>query len=397
MRAGVIGAVLVVLVVASSGAGYLIGTNNHSTSTFTSISISTLTSILTSSHTSSQTVFATITTTVNTGTSTTILATPIPVSSVETADVSLGGSPYTIAVNPNTNRIYVTVGSNGLVVIDAPSHAVVARVTLPAISNGGIAIDFNSNTVYALVQGGVAVINGTTNIVVREFSIDFRPRSIGYDSSTHTLYGSPQGMGTGYLLGVDGRTGTVVANISLGYWASDIVVNPSINMIYAVGCSQFGLVCGSVVSVVNGTNKTVVNRVNLGSDYYARATIDQRTGFVYVTGDSSLVELDRLGKVVYDSYPETCGPFIGMSVDSSLNQVLLAPQNYPYLLAYNRVFGNLVNMYSLPDLPRYVAYNSVTNETYVIVSESLLAFHGMASTGHVNATLIGSDQNCLPV
>src|SRR2546428_13940135 len=114
MRAGVMGAVLVVLVVASAGAGYLIGTNNHSTSTFTSISISTLTSILTSPHTSSQTVFAPITTTVNTGTSTTILATPIPGSSVETAAVFQGGCAYTIADNPNINRTRAPGGHNRL-------------------------------------------------------------------------------------------------------------------------------------------------------------------------------------------------------------------------------------------------------------------------------------------
>jgi hypothetical protein len=403
LRGEVVGAVLAVLLVASLGAGYFIGTGYHSVTTSTATSIGTTTlfntytlaSILTTTFTLGHTVYTT-TTTVDTATSTTVYGSPVPLSSVQTADVTVGGSPNTIAVNPSTDRIYVVGGSTSLVVIDALSHAVIARVTLPASSNSGVAVDTNSNMVYVAVQGGVVVIDGSTNTIVKEFPIGFGYRSIAFDSSTHILYGSEE-MVPYDLLGVDGRTGAIVANISLGYWANDIIVNPSINMIYAVGCNGFGLVCGSEVSVINGTSKTVVNQVALGSDYYATATIDPRAGFVYVSGNSRLVELDRLGSMVYDSYPETCGPFVGMSVDSSLSQVLLAPQNYPYLLAYDREYGNLVNMYSLPSAPQYVAYNSNTNETYVIVSESLLAFHDVASTGHLNATLIGSDQNCLPV
>jgi hypothetical protein len=53
-------------------------------------------------------------------------------------------------------------------------------------------------------------------------------------------------------------------------------------------------------------------------------------------------------------------------------------------------------MYSLPVVPQYVAFNPATNETYAIVSESLLAFHSAATTGHVNETLIGADQFCNP-
>jgi hypothetical protein len=86
-----------------------------------------------------------------------------------------------------------------------------------------------------------------------------------------------------------------------------------------------------------------------------------------------------------------------MADDPALNQVILAPQDYNYLLVYNGWFGSLVNMYSLPATPQYVAFNPVTNETYVILSESLLAFKGAASTGHVNETLIGAGHDCPPV
>lgn len=365
---------VIVLVIASAGAGYLVGRANERTVT----SVSTL---------------------VTTSTTTLIEGTPIPIASVETGNVSIGGSPYTIAVDPSASRIYVAGGSNVLTVVDAATYAVVATVTLPSASNGGIAIDYKTGTVYVLVEGGVALVNGTTDTVVKELAANFGFRSIAFDSSTGILYGSPETISysspVGYLVGVDAQTGAVVANVSIGYWASDVVVNPQLNLIYAVGCAQ-SFVCDSVVSVVNGTSAKVMNETTLGSLYYATATIDEESGTVYVSGDAQLVALNPYGTVIHNSYSDTCGPFISMADDPASNQVIMAPQNYDYVLVYDGWFGNLLNMYSLPGAPQYVAFNPVTNETYVIVSQSLLVFYGATSTGHVNDTQIGAGQFCAP-
>jgi hypothetical protein len=175
------------------------------------------------------------------------------------------------------------------------------------------------------------------------------------------------------------------------------LVNPQLNLIYGIGCDAVGLACNSTISVVNGTNAKLIGETALHSAYYATATLDEKTGIVFVSGEEELVVLNPFGVVIHDYYPETCGPFIGMADDPALNQVILAPQDYNYLLVYNGWFGSLVNMYSLPATPQYVAFNPVTNETYVILSESLLAFKGAASTGHVNETLIGAGHDCPPV
>jgi DNA-binding beta-propeller fold protein YncE len=93
---------------------------------------------------------------------------------------------------------------------------VIARITLPAANNNGIAIDYDTNTVYVLVQGGVAEINGSTNKVAGELPVNFGTGSLAYNPSTHLLYGaSPRVKDRGSLLGADIRTGAVVANISL--------------------------------------------------------------------------------------------------------------------------------------------------------------------------------------
>jgi len=393
MKNGVAAALLVIAILVGAGAGYLVGYANERTLTSVSTFIATSTSTTTFSSTSVET------TTITVNTATTITGgSPIPIQSVETGNVSISGSPYTVAINPNASRIYVAGGSNTLTVIDAVSHVVVARVTLPNASSG-IAIDYETGTVYVLVEGGIAVVNGTTNTVVKELSASFGYGSIAFDSSTGTLYGSPETISrpssnsTGYLIGVDARTGAITANVSIGYWASDILVNPQLNLIYALGCAQF-FVCGSTISVVNGTSAKLMKETALGSVYFPTAMIDEETGMVYASGYAELVELNPYGTVIYNYYPDTCGPFVSMADDPALNQVIVAPQNYNYILVYNSQFGNLLNMYSLPNSPQYVAFNPVTDETYVVVSQSLLTFKGVTSTGSVNDTLIGADQFC---
>ena len=365
-------------------------------------SVSTLVSTSTSTVTSVSIEVQTTTATVN-GATTVIGGTPIPITSVETGNISIGGSPYayTIAVNPNASRIYVASGTNVLTVVNSVSHDVVARVTLPAASEGGISIDYKTGTVYVLVQNGIAEINGTTNQVVGELPINFSFGSIAFDSATDTIYGSTGlyngSTNTGSLIGVDPHTGTVTANVSIGYWATEVLVNPQLNLIYGVGCNQQGLFCDSTISVVNATNARLMNETTLGSAYYATATIDEKTGFIYVSGESQLAALNPYGTLIFNYYPDTCGPFISMTDDPAQNQVIMAPQNYNFLLVYNGWFGNLLSMYSLPDSPQYVAFNPVTNETYVIVSGSLLTFKGITNPGHVNDTEIGAGQICLPV
>jgi hypothetical protein len=408
MRSEIVGAVLAVLIVASLGTGYLVGTGNRQTSTLTSLSTlvsidtSTLTSISTSTVKTSQTIVST-TTTVSTATSTSIWETPIPITSIETGAISIGGSPSKIAVNPNASRIYVVGGTNIMTVINAVSHSIVARVTLPATANDGIAVDSKSGIVYVLVQGGVAEINGTTNMVVGEFPLNFGWGALVYDSATHVIYGS-KGSNlagtlntTGNLIGADVRTGSIVANISLGYWANSLALNQRTHMVFAVGCAM-SFVCGSEMSLLNGTSKTLVKTVHLGSASYATVTVDPTTNLVYVASSAELIALSGIsGTILFDSYTQTCDPFLSMTVIPSSNQILAVPDGYNYVLVYNRSFGNLVNMYSLPGNPYYLAFNPNTNEAYAIVSESMLSFQSATSLGHVNGTLIGSDQTCLPV
>ena len=319
---------------------------------------------------------------------------PVPISKVETANVTIGGSPRTIAIDPDTGRIYVAdYFYNNLTVVDAATNAVVARILLPANDNNGIAIDPNTNMVYVLVEGGVAVVNGTTNKVVGELHLNFGPGSMAYDPSTKTIYGSSEA-GNGTLVGADVRTDKVIMNVSLGYWANSLVVDPQTHVVFAVGCEQ-NFVCDSVASAVNGTNGQILNEVTIGNDAYPRVTINLATDVAYVSGSAQLVALDgNTGKIAFEVNSLVCGTFDSMAADTSTSQLLAVDLDGNYVMAYDGTSGALVNMYSFPASPEYIAFDSSSNVEYVTVGTQLLAFQNTAGPGHVNSTLTGSGQNC---
>jgi DNA-binding beta-propeller fold protein YncE len=319
---------------------------------------------------------------------------PIPVSDIETANVTVGGDPRTIAVDPNHGRIYVADWfSKNLTVVDASSHAVVARIMLPAASSNGIAIDQNTSMVYVVVSGGVAEVNGSTNKVVGELPLNFGPGSLAYNPSTHIIYGSPED-GHDDLVGADVRTGVIVANVSLGYWANSVAVNPKTNMLYTAGCNVVGTGCNSAASVVNGTSNTLVRTVRLNSYSGPRIAMDPKADVVYVSGDRLVALNGTDGNVIYIVNPQECPPIDSMAVITSSNEVIAQTPNGNYMLVYDGATGKVVNMYTLSSSLQFVAFNSATNEFYVSTSAELLAFPNFVSTGNVDTSLLGSGQNC---
>jgi len=200
---------------------------------------------------------------------------------------------------------------------------------------------------------------------------------------------------------------TIVANVSLGYWADSLAINPNSHMIYAVGCAN-SFVCGAEISVVNGTSQTLLKTVKLGSDAYPRVAVDPKWNLVYVSGVPQLYVLDGYGDLIYVLNSQSCGPFdsmtvvqtsgqkiIGQMLVPSSNQVLAVSLDYNYILAYDGTTGALVNMYSFPSSPQYVTYNPSTSAVYVTSSSGqLLTFPIMVTPGHVNSTLVGSGIDC---
>lgn len=325
---------------------------------------------------------------------------PVRVSMVETDNFSASGNAY--ALNPSTNTIYI-LETSSLTAINASSGSVMANVALPANNTGGLVIagltiNINTDMVYASVQGGVVEVNGSTNKFVGEIHLGVGTLAI--DSATNELWGTVfgnQGPGSqnGSLVGLDAGTDSVLANVSLGFAPYDIAVNPYSDTVYVDGCSNF-FVCGSEVAIVNGTTGTLTATIDLGSADYPTMALDPVTGVLYVSGGQQLAALNGTnGDVIFNENPQTCGPFTGIVVDPLSNLVLTAPSGSNYLLAYNGTSGKLVNMYSFPSNPGPVVFDSDNGKLYVATSAGdLIAMHMFATTGNVDAALIGPSEGC---
>jgi YVTN family beta-propeller protein len=374
MRREALGAAVAILVVISLGVGYLAG--GVRTSTVTSVS------------TTTSTLFAGTTTV----TSTVSLGPPIPASSLETFNATVGEQPRTIGVDVNLDRIYVAYWfADNLTVIDGTTHSVVATIKLPAGSENGIAVDYQTHMVYVSVDGGVVEVNGTTDQIVGELHPALGYGALAYDQATHVIYGSANDT----LLGIDVLTGSLVADVSLPHSTDSVTVDPSTNMIIAAGCgAPVSLVCGSVAYLVNGTSRTLTKTVQLGGGSYPRVAVDTYRHMFYVSGDTLAAINDTSGAIVFNVNPQECGPFDSMAFDENTDQLAAISLDFNFVFIYNGATGSLLDMYSLPATPQFIAYNGLTNELYVTVSSQLTAFHNSAGPGYVDTALVGSGENC---
>jgi hypothetical protein len=399
MKQEILAVILALLVVGSLGVGYFAGSQmNFRTSTSTSTAFVSATSTFITTQTSTLT---------STETLPVYDEAPIPLSTVETGNVST--TAVSMFIDPYNSGVYLTyLNSTTMTVLDASTFRQVANVDLPSQTYGVLALDSANDTLYVVYDGGIAVVDGATNSIIKEFSTEFS--AVAYNPTLGVYYaGQSQSVQASSenppvsLLEVSLTSRAVVANVTISFSPvgpgfGGIYLDQSTNMVYLVGCDQMGLVCDSMVSVINGTSGRLVATDHLGSGYYPNAVLNPQTITLYVTGASQLDSIDGYsGSIIYAANPQTCGPFIGMDLATPSDQIVVAPQNYNYILMYDGSTLALVNMYSLPASPAFVTYDPGNNQIYVLLQEppaTLVSFHNVSSEGHVNNTLIGDDQNC---
>lgn len=387
MRKEAVAAAVAVLVVAGLAVGYLAtssatraGASSTSTSPFTYTTVISSTSFSTSGNT----VF--LFTSSSTLTTTWVPGAPIPVVMVETDNFSIP-SGWTYAVNPNNDRIYV-LGTSSLTIVDASSHAVVATVPFPENNNGGsvnagIAIDNRTDTIYVTVQGEVLEVNGSTDKLVGELPLSLG--TLAFDPATGMLWGTQPFHSR--IVEVNIGRGSIVANVSVGFSAYEITLDPKTGLVYTDGCVVLGLVCSPGEAIVNETSGTILATVQLGSP--PSMALDPATHVVYVSGEQLFAAFNGItGKGIFNVDSQTCGPFTNMVVDPSANLVYTAPGNSNYLLAYDGATGKLVNMYIFENPVGPVAFNPSTHELYVSTAGQLVALRPLSASGNVNTSLI---------
>jgi YVTN family beta-propeller protein len=249
------------------------------------------------------------------------------------APITTGLSPFGVGVNPKTNKIYVAnVGgglctdesSNTVTVIDGATDAVTKEISLDGTGPTWVAVNPKTNKVYVAINGGccasghsVAVIDGSTDTVLRYVDVDPDPFILAVDPRTSRVYVTHAGVDK--ITVIDGSTDTVTAAFSIGSEARGIAFHPNGRLVYVAARSTDRL------AVVDAATNEVVRNIPVGSRPHG-VLFDRDNERIYVTnrggcnstlGTVSVID-SKTSTVVATVPVGTCPRFLDRDRDTGL-------------------------------------------------------------------------------
>lgn len=266
--------------------------------------------------------------------------------------IDLGSDGGGVAINPNTNRVYVAVAGQ-LNVYNAQTHALITKIPLPENYTKcyDVAVNDVTNRIYA-VGFRTYVIDGNTNTVLwnfnkagKEIAVNPTTNRIYIATFVNYPYGDP------YVIHVlDGTNNTWLPDIHIASLASfesiHLAVNPSSNLVYATftGDDNLRVLDGNSHNELDRVYlenigyvelNTGTNRVYVGTNYVDVAVLDGETytqvGTISRIGGGKL-GLNRLTNRIY-----------GVAATSPGYVVRIADSETYDLVGYIHLDGNLAS------------------------------------------------------
>ncbi len=192
------------------------------------------------------------------------------------ADVKTGDGPAYLAVNPRTNRIYVSNFRDGTVsVISGKTNRLMTTIKVGQ-RPFGIGVNPRTNRIYvACMSGSISVISGSTNRVRKTFAVGGSPALLKINRRTNRIYVTDVARDTVTIL--DGKSQTIVKKTKVG---NNPIITPGANArtnrIYvASNSSRF-------LSVIDGRTNLVIKRIQLKS-LQSDVAVNPITNRIYVT------------------------------------------------------------------------------------------------------------------
>ena len=286
------------------------------------------------------------------------------------ANITLNKKPLCIAVNDETNRVYVGV-EGGLVVINGETYEVIAEIPLDA-NVVTLAVNTRTNRIYAGIYGkNVTVIDGTTNLKVGAIlEALYRPYSLAVNPSTNRVYISDEASFMGEYDRVkvyNGENLALVTSVNIPESNTytklatvGIAVNPKINRIYASwsGNNTLHMIDGAtneVIKTVSVSTSIELVMVNSYTNYvYTGVTVLNGETLAEVTTDGRLQEvqaIDHIHNLIFTTHWTTRT----LSVFNGTTHVLVDSLKLSWVI------------YAFRDP---IAVNSKTSMVYVVNSQA---------------------------
>jgi YVTN family beta-propeller protein len=306
---------------------------------------------------------------------------PLPtLNSTKRLDIHIGTKPGEVAVNSNTNMIYVTsVEGNSVSVISGATNKIID--TIPVGKNPvRLVVNPSTNMIYVSNTNSqsVSVISGSTNSVVATISVGSDPQSIAVNPSTNMIYVANWDSNTVSV--IDGNTNKVVTTLQVcNLWSSDFAIDESTNAIYATCTGPEGK-----LDVISGTTNQVVGAISVGRDP-EKVALNPNTGMLYTAnnGDNTVSVVSAKNNTLVDTIP--VGPFPNfVAVNPVTNTVYVITDSYENhkLSVISGVTDKVAATVDVGTGAQNIAIDSSDNVIYVpnYVSETLSVISSNTNT-----------------
>jgi YVTN family beta-propeller protein len=287
------------------------------------------------------------------------------------SNITVGTNPTAVSVNPATNIAYVAnKDDNTVSVIDGKTNKVITAIRGSKLPPNGIhmasgaapeAVSVNPATNIAYVanynDGTVSVIDGKTNTVLSNITVGNGPNAVSVNPATNIAYVGNYNDGTVSV--IDGKTNKVITAISVGKNADAVSVNPATNIAYV---GNYG---NDSVSVIDGKTNTVLSNITVGKNADA-VSVNPATNTAYVANynDNTISILDGKTNSVVKTISVGTNP-TAVSVNPATNTAYVANYNDNTISILDGKTNSVVKTISVGTNPTAVSVNPATNKAYV--------------------------------
>ncbi|MDQ6420513.1 X2-like carbohydrate binding domain-containing protein [Paenibacillus sp. LHD-117] len=273
--------------------------------------------------------------------------------------VATGTSPWAVAVNPVTNKIYVAnMNSNNVTVIDGASNitTTVATGTKPQ----AITVNPVTNKIYVANNNSnnVTVIDGASNMTTT-VAAGTNPAAIAVNTVTNKIYVANSNSAN--VTVIDGGNNTTTT-VEAGNYPISVAVNPVTNKIYVANYNSAN------VTVIDGASNTTTTAA--AGNYPISVAVNSVTNKIYVANyDSHNVTIidgpsNTTTTVAVGSYPTA------ITANPVTNKIYVANSNSASVTVIDGASNTTTTVATGANAAAAVAVNPVTNKIYVANSNS---------------------------
>lgn len=190
----------------------------------------------------------------------------------------------------HASKMFVIVAIAVTIPLSAKAQTVAKDITLPNSTVGGIVVNSFTNLIYAVSNSGSGTTDDTVSVI-------------------------------------DGKSDSIVANISVPAGAYIPAVNPLTNKVYVASCNYLVTPSPCFVTVIDGKTNTVVTTipvVSILNGFLAGITVNPVTNTIYVSDntDKDVVIIDGKSNTVKGSINVSANPW-GLAFNPFTNKLYI--------------------------------------------------------------------------